>query len=203
MKKIKFFRSDSNPVLGNVDGSGIETKDGRLMEADYYGVVKNGDKSYVITKVVDSNLNSCPNLLGKFIVREAIGDFDIFDVGQVFLDRDESVATREFERFLNKFLGDKKDFDIKTIVDLLDVDDISTKFNYIMGVNDSFDLISIPHEAFRRKKIAIEYREKVLKDISSRLRLKLKDQIEWGHGSLDTIDLNEIVFGASSTNKSL
>ena len=73
MKKIEFgFANEQNP-RGSWEGIGI--KPGLLLnEADYYGVVNVNRDSYIVAKVTKDDNNRYPQLLDKFIVRQAIAD---------------------------------------------------------------------------------------------------------------------------------
>ena len=114
MKKITFgFNNDINPT-GQFEGIGI--KPGLLLcKADYYGAIGYKDSNYIVAKVVQDEFNRYPDLLNKFIVRQALCDIYADGSAVLMLNQDENIDTQYLEEYLNNL---KRKDEIKNITDI-------------------------------------------------------------------------------------
>ncbi len=151
MKKVEFGYSNDVNCKGVWEGMGI--KPGLLLsEAEYYGAIKYGGESYMVTKVTEDKYGRFPTLLGKFIVRPVTADIYPDGGGFVFLDQEESQITQQLEAHLNAQQNRDR---ISNIADVLNrcrgfsMADIDFE-DFALG--DELITTSIPHEAFESKK---------------------------------------------------
>lgn len=155
MKKIEFGYANDIDPKGSWEGIGI--KQGLLLiEADYYGAIQYEGNSYIVAKVTEDKYGRFPDMVDKFIVRNAVVDIYADGSSTLFLNQEESLESKQFERYLNmEQLKDK-------------VNNVSDVLNFINGVyapNKSFRLLemddkiiatSITNEAFEVKNEAIK-----------------------------------------------
>ena len=155
MKKIEFGHSNDFNPKGSWEGIGI--KPGLMLtEAEYYGTIKYEENSYIVARVTKDEYARFPHLLGNFIVRPAIADLYADGSGNIFLDQEESIVTRQLETHLNDpRIKDR----INNINDVFNncngvhMADMSFKF---LTLGDRFISTSITHEAFERKNEALK-----------------------------------------------
>ena len=115
MKTIKFgYNNEINPT-NQFEGIGI--KPGLLLcNADYYGAVQYEGNNYIIAKVTKDEFNKYPEMLNRFIVREALCDIYADGTAILMLNQDENMVTHYLEEYLNK--PEIKE-NIKTTADIL------------------------------------------------------------------------------------
>lgn len=153
MKTIEFgYSNDTNPK-GSWEGIGI--KEGLMLtEADYYGVVKYEDNSYLIAKVKKDEYGRYQHLFNNFIVRPAIADLYPDGSGVIFLDQSESYQSKQLEEYLNS-IKDK----INSIDDIFNYCDgivqANKAFTYLT-LDDRINSTSISHEEFEIKNNALK-----------------------------------------------
>ena len=100
MKKIKFgFANDVEPK-GSWQGIGI--REGLLLpDAIYYGSFSYNGNNYIVAKVDKDEYGRFPNLLNKFIVRDALVDVYADGSNTLFLNQEVSHNAQSIEMFLN------------------------------------------------------------------------------------------------------
>lgn len=171
MKRIEFgFANDDEPK-GSWQGIGI--RDGLLLtDAIYYGAVADvadGD-NYIVAKVDKDEYGRFPNLLGKFIVRDALVDVYADGSSTLFLNQEVSDLAKGLEAFLNNemFLGEINSID----------DVIRLTGRAFIPASKSFKLVeldskivstSITPEAFDVKNTAIKNCHKSFSDMQRSL----------------------------------
>ena len=156
MKKIEFgFANEQNP-RGSWEGIGI--KPGLLLnEADYYGVVNVNRDSYIVAKVTKDDNNRYPQLLDKFIVRQAIADIYPDGSGIIFLDQEQSNTASLLEEHLNN--PEIKDR-ISSIEDVLKLSSglaLGARVFNLLTDGEKIITTSIKHEVFTKKNEALKY----------------------------------------------
>lgn len=72
-----------------------------LTEADYYGSIEFDGNYYIVAKVTSLKINNCPQLLGNFIVRQALCDVYANGDSVILLNQDETIVTKQLENHLN------------------------------------------------------------------------------------------------------
>lgn len=156
MKQIGFGYSNDVDPKGSYEGIGI--KPGLLLtEADYYGSIKFEDNYYIVAKVTKDEYNKYPQLLNKFIVRQALCDLYADGSAVMMLNQEETYATRLLENYLNNpQIKDK----ITTIEDVINSSNgIHRSSNAFilgeLGYNGKIISTSIMPDVFERKNSAI------------------------------------------------
>ena len=172
MKKIEFGYSNEFNPTGGFDGMGI--KPGLLLtEADYYGSVGFEGNNYIVAKVVKDDYNRYPQLLDKFIVRQALCDLYADGSANLMLNQEETQITRMLEEHLN--LPQIKDR-------ITSIDDVKNLTNNLhnssrafilgeLGLNGRISSVSITPEAFEIKNNAINSCRKTISDMQQELTL--------------------------------
>ena len=155
MKKIEFgFATEDNP-RGSWEGMGI--KPGLLLsEAEYIGTVGYQDDHLVIFKVVKDDHGRFPQLLGKYVVSDALYDTYADGSGILFLDMEQSKAAENLQQYLNTPSVSSK---------IQDIDDVIKNSYGVRQPNRAYKLLdldetivatSINHEAFTAKNEAVK-----------------------------------------------
>lgn len=154
MKKIEFgFSNDFDPK-GSFEGIGI--KPGVLLtDADYYGSMEFDGNYYIVAKVVEDEFNNYPQLLGKYIVRQALCDLFADGSSILMLNQEETPITRKFEERLNspEFMGDISN--IRDIINILYGVHMSSRAFLLCELGEKILSTSIRPDAFERKNNAI------------------------------------------------
>lgn len=173
MKKIEFGYSNDIDPKGSHEGMGIKPTL-LLTEADYYGAIEYEGNFYIVAKVVEDKYDKYPNLLGKFIVRDALADMYPDGSGILFLNQDQSLFARKLESFLNHEY-------VKGRINNLD--DILKNCNGIHKANNMFILLemgetilstSILSEAFEEKNEALKNCHKSFSELQRSLEKSKK-----------------------------
>lgn len=155
MKKIEFgYANEMNPS-GSWQGIGI--KEGLLLPAaEYYGAVSYEDNSYIIAKVIEDEYKRYPELLGKFIVRPAIADLYKDGSGNIFLNQEETLVTKQLESHLNNPQISEKINNFNDILNFTNgINRASNAFTFLT-MDDKIISTSITNEEFERKNNAIK-----------------------------------------------
>lgn len=157
MKQIEFGYSNDVDPKGSHEGMGI--RPGLLLtDADYYGSIMFEGDYFIVAKVVEDEFNHYPQLLDKFIVRQALCDLYPDGSTILMLNQEETELTRMLEQHLN-------DPQIKDrITSLQDIINSSSEIHrsspaFILGeieCNGKVLSTSITPEAFERKNSAIK-----------------------------------------------
>ena len=157
MKKIDFgYSNDINPT-GSYEGIGI--KPGLLLsDADYYGSFNYNTDNYIVAKVTEDKYNNYPQLLGTFIVRQALVDMFADGSGILFLDQQENQATRMFEDMLNRPNNINNIKNIDDVKKILKVYNSTPVFRNVENNDTNYKVIatSIRHEEFESKNYYIK-----------------------------------------------
>ena len=163
MKKIEFgFANDVDPK-GSWQGIGI--RDGLLLtDAIYYGSFSFDGNNYIVAKVDKDEYGRFPNLLNKFIVRDALVDVYADGSNTLFLNQEVSHAAQTFESKLNKESVIDRIKDINDIINLCYVHQPSKLFK-LVELDDRIISTSITNEAFTAKEDAIRHCRHTLSDI--------------------------------------
>lgn len=100
MKEIKFgFANDDEP---KALWEGIGIRDGLLLtEAIYYGAIGHNKDNFIVFKVENDEYGHYPNLVGKFVVIDALVDVYADGSCTLFLNQEQSITARRAEMFLN------------------------------------------------------------------------------------------------------
>lgn len=157
MKKVKFGRADSEYPMPGWEKLALSDQK-KIFHAECYGFVEDNFNSYIVAKTYDDDESLSPELLGKFIVRPAIADMYKDGSGMIYLDQEESLVSQRLETYLNHSkIRDK----IKSIDDVSfwcdGICKTSNKvFKFLTMDSDTIMTTSIIHEAFERKKKALE-----------------------------------------------
>lgn len=155
MKKIEFgFSNDSNPT-GSWEGIGL--REGVLLtEADYYGSISYANNNYIIAKVGEDEYHRFPELVGNFIVRQAL--CDLYADGSVILmlNQENDPVSRQIAEFLNSPQVKDRITKVEDIIRL--GNDISRSPNsFILAeLNDEVIATSIDPVVFAQKNEAIK-----------------------------------------------
>lgn len=155
MKKIKFgYATEDNPH-GAWEGIGI--KPGLLLNsAEYYGVVKYENNSYVIAKVIEDEYGRYPELVGNFIVRGAIADLYPDGSGTLFLDQEHTEVSSHLESHLNNPEVKKRINDINDVVNSCNDVVYGDRSFILLSLFEEVLATSISHEVFEMKNDAIK-----------------------------------------------
>lgn len=153
MKKIEFnYSNDLNPTHGNW---GI--KQGLLLtEADYYGTLEYDGNDYIVAKVVDDPYNSYPQILNKFIVRQALCDLYPNGAAQLLLNQEETDVTRIIENHLNDPRIKDKITSISNAIDCTTGAYKCPNVFVLVELDKTVSALSILPEEFERKNSAIK-----------------------------------------------
>ena len=100
MRKIEFGYSNDLNTKGSWQGIGINPEV-FLTSANYYGTIAVGADCFVVSKVVEDEYGRYPELLNKFIVRDAIYDLYPDGSGTLMLDQEVSEYAKQLEETLN------------------------------------------------------------------------------------------------------
>lgn len=154
MKKIEFgFSNDGNPT-GSWEGIGI--KEGLLLtDADYYGTIEYEGNNYIVTKVVDDQYNRYPQLLGKFIVRQALCDLYADGSANLMLNQEETPVTSLLENYLNSMQVKDNINSIEDILNYVNGVHQSPRSFRLIELDDIIKAVSIIPEVFEAKNTAI------------------------------------------------
>ena len=156
MKQIEFGYSNDVDPKGSHEGMGI--KPGLLLtEADYYGSVEFKGNYYIVAKVVSDEYNRFPQLLDKFIVRQALCDLYADGSAILMLNQEETQLTRMLENHLNNPQIKDRITSIEDIMNLSNGLHRSSNAFILgeLGYNGKIISTSITPEAFERKNSAI------------------------------------------------
>ena len=155
MKKIDFgWSNDLNPN-GSLEGVGLK-KGFFLSEADYYGSFEFENNFYVVAKVAE-DYGRYPELLNKFIVRQALCDVYPDGSSILYLNQGETQTTQKLEdRLNNPQINDN----IANIEDVMsEIKAYPSSYLFMLKEMTSGDMIvsaSILPEVFERKNSAIK-----------------------------------------------
>lgn len=163
MKKIEFgFANDVDPK-GSWQGLGI--KEGLLLhEAIYYGSFSFNGNNFIVAKVEKDEYGRYPNLLNKFIVREALVDVYADGSNTLFLNQEVSQTAQTFEETLNRERVKDRIKDINDIINLCCVHHPSKLFK-LVELEDTIIATSITETAFTNKNEAIKNCHHTLSDM--------------------------------------
>ena len=100
MKKIEFGFANEDEPRGSWQGIGI--RDGLLLtDATYYGAIGHNGDNFIVVKVENDEYGHYPNLVGKFVVVDALVDVYADASCTLFLNQEPSLTARRIEMFLN------------------------------------------------------------------------------------------------------
>lgn len=154
MKKIEFGFANEDEPKGSWQGIGI--RDGLLLtDSIYYGSFSFDGNNYIVAKVDKDEYGRFPNLLNKFIVRDALVDVYADGSNTLFLNQEVSHAAQTFESTLNKESVIDRIKDINDIINLCYVHQPSKLFK-LVELDDKIISTSITNEAFTAKNEAIK-----------------------------------------------
>lgn len=155
MKKIEFGYSNADEPTGAWEA--LTIKEGTyLYEAEYYGTVRFDDAYYMVSKVNEDKYNRYPNLVGKFIVREAL--MDVYPDASIvmFLDSNETSVSNQLETYLN-MNGIREN--ISTYDDIFKyLNGVGKNIGFfsLLDLKDKVTATSIRHNVFESKKQVIQ-----------------------------------------------
>ena len=153
MKRIQFgFANESNPS-GSWGGIGI-SEGLFLTEADYYGSISVEGNSYIIAKVTEDEYGRYPQLLDKFIVRQALYDMFADGSGVLYLNQGENEVTQKLAEQLNRPEVSEK---IQSPEDFVKLGMPKGPRSFtLVELNDNIIATSIRPDVFERKNSAIK-----------------------------------------------
>lgn len=155
MKQIEFGYSNDVDPKGSHEGMGI--KPGLfLTEADYYGAVEYDGNSYIVAKVVEDKYNRYPELVGKFIVRDAIADMYVDGSGSLFLNQEQSLTAHQLENYLNSENIKNRITNLNDILNLCNGVHKANNMFLLLEMNPYFSSTSILPQAFEEKNEALK-----------------------------------------------
>ena len=155
MKQIEFGYSNDIDPKGLHEGMGI--KPGLfLTEANYYGSIEFDGNSYIIAKVIKDKYNRYPDLVDKFIVRDAIADMYVDGSGCLFLNQEQSITAQQLENYLNSKNIKNKINNYKDIFKLCNGVSPANKMFTLLEMESTFFATSIIPSAFEEKKEALK-----------------------------------------------
>lgn len=170
MKKINFgYNNMDNHSL--YCEKPIIKEDVFLTEADYYGSIEFDGNYYIVAKVMSLKINNCPQLLGNFIVRQALCDVYANGDSVIILNQDETIVTRQLETYLN---SSQIKQNISTIDDVINLTNGAKRSSKAFAVaeyfaNDTIFTISKLPEVFEMKNNAINSCQKSISEIQTEL----------------------------------
>ena len=152
-KRIEFgYANEMNPS-GSWEGIGIN-QSLLLTDAEYYGSIQYGDESLIIAKVLKDEYGRFPELLDKFIVREALVDLYKDGSGILFLNQEKTLICKKLEELLNRKQIIEKITDINSIKNICSAGGTTRAFDMI-AMDDTIVATSIKPLVFKDKKDAI------------------------------------------------
>lgn len=155
MKQIQFGYSNDIDPKGSHEGIGI--KPGLLLtEADYYGAVEYEGNSYIIAKVIEDKYNRYPQLVGNFIVRDAIADMYVDGSGCLFLNQQQSHVAQQLESYLNKENIKSRITNVTDVLNFCNGFRRANKMFTLLEMDSYFSATSILKEAFEEKNTALK-----------------------------------------------
>ncbi len=153
MKKIEFGFANEKDPKGSWQGIGINPNL-MLLEAQYFGAVCYGNEYLIVAKVTKDKYSKHPQLLNKFIVREALVDLYKDGSGILFLNQEESLPARQLEAILNDQRYIDRFHNLEDVKRFLPVSSATKAFDMISS-DSKIISTSITPEAFNDKKDAI------------------------------------------------
>lgn len=164
MKKIQFGFSNDNEPKGSWQGIGI--RDGLLLtDAVYYGAIGFDGNNFIVAKVDKDEYGRFPNLVGKFIVRDALVDVYADGSNTLFLNQEVSHNAQSIEMFLNNERIIGKINDISDVINLCDGVHYASRLFKLVELDDEIISTSITNEAFTTKNEAIKHCRYTLSDM--------------------------------------
>lgn len=166
-KKIEFgFANEMNPS-GSWEGIGIK-QDLMLTDAEYYGSIQYGDESLIIAKVLEDKYGRYPELVNKFIVREALVDLYKDGSGVLFLNQERTLICKKLEELLNRKQIIEKITDINSIKNICSAGGTNRAFDMI-AMDDTIVATSIKPLVFKDKKDTINRCRGSISNLQQRL----------------------------------
>lgn len=172
MKKIQFGYNNYPGGISRWEGMGISPSL-FLTEAEYYGVVKYENDSYIVAKVTKDEYGRFPHLVGKFIVRPAIAKMFPDRSGFILLDQEESQISKLYEAILNEAQTRENISDINEVLKkCYGAQKAASNFDEIVlahTIDDRFYATSIPHTVFEEQKQTLKSYEDLFSQTSEEL----------------------------------
>ena len=182
MKRIYFGYNNSESKSGAYVPSSWEgifiNPNLQLHDATFFGFIDYDNRNYLVAKVTDDRYNRYPELLGKFIVREALCDLLSSGACELFLDQKENIMTVQLQNCINEN-RDK----------ITDIDDVIKYTNRAIPASNAFKLAEMSNEIYATSILTEEFnkkREALKRCCSSMSTLQMEKEalIEYKKGRL-------------------
>lgn len=168
MKKIEFGFANYVEPKGSWQGIGI--RDGHfLTDAIYYGSISYGGNNFIVAKVDKDEYGHYPNLVDKFIVRDALVDVYADGSNILFLNQEVSHNAQSIEMFINNDRIRERINNIGDVINLCDGVHSASRLFRLVELDDKIISTSITNEAFTAKNEAIKNCRDSLSDMQRSL----------------------------------
>ena len=155
MKAIEFGYDNSIEPTGSYEGIGI--RPGLMLcDAQYIGTIMYEGNHYMIAKAIKDTNGNYPELLGKFVVREALYDVYPDGSGVYMIEQEENETANNIATFLNNpAINDKIDT-VEDVYDYISEARPALRIFKLAEIDDIILCTAITSEAFEIKNNAIK-----------------------------------------------